>query len=178
MVGQFLFGPLGDRFGPRRVLLFGIALSVLTAVTFGFSTSLFVMALLAVSQGIAQSTGWSNLAKVMSSWFYLRERGWITGWWCTHYAVGAAVALPFAGYMMIRFGSPRPAGEEGSAIVPYWQVGFWGAAAVFSVVLFITWWLLRNRPEDVGLPSIEEYHDEKESVIKEGDTAAEESEGS
>lgn len=121
MFGQFLFGPLGDRFGPRRVLLFGIALSVLTAVTFGFSTSLFVMALLAVSQGIAQSTGWSNVAKVMSSWFSLRERGRIIGWWCTHYAVGAAVALPFAGYMMIRFGSPRPAGEEGSAIVPYWQ---------------------------------------------------------
>ena len=27
MLGQFLFGPLGDRFGPRQILLFGLGLS-------------------------------------------------------------------------------------------------------------------------------------------------------
>ena len=177
-VGQFLFGTLGDRFGPRRVLLFGLTLSILAAVAFGFSTTLVVMLLLAVAQGIAQSTGWSNVAKVMTSWFSLRERGRVIGWWCTHYAVGAAVALPFAGYMMYLFGSPKPSGKKGPAIVDFWPAGFWGPAAVLSVVLIITWLLLRNRPEDVGLPSIEEYHHEKESTIEEGDTATEESEGS
>jgi len=170
MVGQFLFGALGDRFGPRRILLFGISLSVVTAVAYGFSTSLLVMALLAVSQGVAQSTGWSNTVKIMSSWFSTRERGRIIGWWCTHYAVGAAIALPFAGFLMTQFGSVRPAGEEGSAVVPYWPAAFWGAAAVLAIVLLIAWRLLRNRPEDLGLSSIEEYHGEHEAVILEGDT--------
>ena len=36
----------------------------------------------------------------MSSWFSVNERGRVIGWWCTHYTVGAAVALPFAGWMM------------------------------------------------------------------------------
>ena len=50
MFGQFFFGPLGDRFGPRRVLLFGITLSIVASVAYGFSTSLLAMALLAVAQ--------------------------------------------------------------------------------------------------------------------------------
>ena len=174
MVGQFLFGALGDRFGPRRVLLFGISLSIATAVAYGFSTSLIVMVLLGISQGIAQSTGWSNTVKVMGSWFSQRERGRVIGWWCTHYAIGAAVALPFAGYLMTAFGTPRPAGEAGSEIIPYWPAAFWGSAAALAVVLLITWLLLRDRPEDVGLSSIEEYHGEEESVILEGDRPTDE----
>ncbi|MGI9430033.1 MAG: MFS transporter, partial [Bythopirellula sp.] len=174
MVGQFIFGPLGDRFGPRRILLFGISLSIAAAVAYGFSTTFFVMALLAVAQGVAQSTGWSNTTKVMSSWFSQRERGRIIGWWCTHYAVGAAVALPLAGYLMTRFGSPRPAGEAGSDIVPYWPAAFWGSAALVSIVLLIAWRFLRERPEDVGLSSIEEYHHEDETVILEGDVPEDE----
>ena len=169
MAGQFLFGALGDRFGPRRVLLFGLSLSVLAAVIYGFSTAFYVMAILAVAQGVAQSTGWSNTAKVMSSWFSQRERGKVIGWWCTHYAVGAAIALPLAGFLMTQFGSPRPAGEDGSTIVPYWPAAFWGAAAVVFLVLVIAWRFLRDRPEDVGLPSIEAYHNEGEAVILEGD---------
>ncbi len=178
MFGQFVFGPLGDRFGPRRVLLFGLSLSVVAAVAYGFSTSFLVMALLAVAQGVAQSTGWSNTTKVMSSWFSQRERGRIIGWWCTHYTVGAAVALPLAGYLMTRFGSPRPADEAGSAIIPYWPAAFWGAAAMVFIVLVIALFFLRERPEDLDLPSIEEYHQEQESVILEGDSSPDEPERS
>lgn len=178
MVGQFVFGALGDRFGPRRILLAGLALSIAAAVGFGFSSGFMVMGLLAVAQGVAQSTGWSNTTKVMSSWFSLRERGRVIGWWCTHYAVGAAIALPFAGYLMTVFGTPRPPGEEGSLIIPYWQAGFWGPAAALAVVLCIAFLFLRNRPEDVGLPPVEEYHGEVQSVIVEGETPEEEPEGS
>jgi OPA family sugar phosphate sensor protein UhpC-like MFS transporter len=178
MLGQFLFGPLGDRFGPRRILLCGVALSVAAAVAFGFSTGMMTMIVLSILQGVAQSTGWSNTAKVMSGWFSLRERGRVIGWWCTHYSVGAAVALPFAGYMMTHFGTPRPTGENGSDIIPYWQAAFWGPAAVLSVVFVISWRLLRSRPEEVGLPPIEEYHAEPVSVVVEGDTPEEEPEGS
>jgi OPA family sugar phosphate sensor protein UhpC-like MFS transporter len=169
MLGQFVFGPLGDRFGPRRVLLCGIALSILAAVGSGFSTVLAAFIACAVLQGIAQSTGWSNVSKTMSSWFSLRERGRIVGLWCTHYTIGAAVALPFGGWMMEHFGHLRTAAGAESQLVPYWPAAFWGPAAVLAVVLLLTWCFLRGRPEDVGLPPIEKYHGEPESLLDDED---------
>src|SRR3990172_6715243 len=56
-LGQFFFGPLSDRFGPRKILLCGMGLSVLAAVGFGFSTTLVAFLAFAALQGLAQSTG-------------------------------------------------------------------------------------------------------------------------
>ena len=117
MLGQFVFGPLGDRFGPRRILLCGLAISVAAAIGSGFSTTLTAFLVFAVVQGIGQSTGWSNTSKTMSEWFSLSERGRVVGWWCSHYTVGAAVALPFAGWLMDHFGSPRPEGQAGPCLL-------------------------------------------------------------
>jgi sugar phosphate permease len=106
----------------------------------------------------------------MSSWFSLAERGRVIGWWCTHYTVGAAIALPFCGWLMERYGIVPTAGVADAEVVPFWPAAFWGPAAVLAIVFMLTWLLLRNRPEDVGLPPIEKYHGEPESLI-EGETA-------
>jgi OPA family sugar phosphate sensor protein UhpC-like MFS transporter len=177
MAGQFLFGPLGDRFGPRRILMAGMAVSVLAAVASGFSTTFTAFLAFALVQGIAQSTGWSNVNKVMSSWFSVRERGRVIGWWCTHYTVGAVAALTFAGWMMNYFGRTET-GPDGVKLIPYWPAAFWGPAVVLSVVLVFAWRFLRNTPEEVGLPPIEKYHGEPQSVINEEDAAEPEASGS
>jgi OPA family sugar phosphate sensor protein UhpC-like MFS transporter len=169
MLGQFLFGALGDRFGPRRLLLAGMAFSILAAVATGFSTTFWAFMALAALQGIAQSTGWSNASKTMSSWFSLSERGRVIGWWCTHYTVGLAIALYFAGWMMQRFGSVETTSDGELTIVPFWPAAFWGSAAVLGVVLLLSWFLLRDRPEDVGLPPIEKYHGEAQSLLSPDD---------
>ena len=44
-----------------------------------------------------------------------------------------------------------------------------------DLVLFILF--QRNRPEDVGLPPIEQYHNEPEAVLVEGEAVAAESDG-
>jgi MFS transporter, OPA family, glycerol-3-phosphate transporter len=171
MLGQFLFGALGDRFGPRRVLLLGMSLSIFAAVATGYATAFGAFMAFAIAQGVAQATGWSNVNKVMSSWFSLRERGRVLGWWCTHYTVGSAAALAFAGWMMDYFGNYET-GASGAQLVPYWPAAFWGPAAVLAVVLALSWMFLRNRPEDVQLPPVEQYHHEPTSLISEGEAAA------
>ena len=171
MLGQFIFGALGDRFGAKRILLLGMTLSILAAVATGYSTAYMAFVALAIVQGFAQSTGWSNAAKVMSSWFSLRERGRVIGWWCTHYTVGSAAALAFAGWLMLRWSQWRSGAAASSTVPPFWPAAFWGAAAVLTAVLMVAWLLLRNRPEDVGLPPIEEYHSEPVSLLS-GETPA------
>jgi OPA family sugar phosphate sensor protein UhpC-like MFS transporter len=192
MVGQFVFGALGDRFGPRRILLIGMAISILAAVGTGLSATLTAFLAFAILQGIAQSTGWSNTTKTMSSWFSLAERGRVIGWWCTNYTVGAAVALYLAGWMMKHFGTQPPTGQaayltpfwlsifwlpadipcfacESLTVVPFWPAAFWGAAAILGIIFVLSLPLLRNRPEDVGLPSIEEYHGEPQRLLSADD---------
>lgn len=169
MLGQFIFGPLGDRFGPRRILLCGLVLSVLAAVGSGLSTTLSAFIAFAILQGIAQSTGWSNVSKTMSSWFSLRERGRVIGLWCSHYTVGLAAAGVFAGWLTDHWGGLVPASFAGYDVTPFWPAAFWGPAAVLCLVVVLAWLLLRSRPEDVGLPPIEQYHGEPESLIDDED---------
>jgi OPA family sugar phosphate sensor protein UhpC-like MFS transporter len=171
-LGQFVFGPLADRFGPRKVLLAGMGLSVLAAVGFGFSTTLAAFLAFAALQGIAQSTGWSATSKVMSLWFSLRERGRVLGWWCTHYTAGAAIATPFAGWLMEAWGRIVPAFVPGHGEALFWPAAFWGPALVLCGVMVLTWLLLRNQPEDAGLPPIEQYHAEPESRLSEDHAVA------
>jgi OPA family sugar phosphate sensor protein UhpC-like MFS transporter len=169
-LGQFVFGPLVDRFGSRTILLVGMSLSALAAAGSGFSRTAIAFLAFAILQGASQATGWTANSKVMSAWFSLRERGRVLGWWCTHYTVGAAIASPFAGWLMDALGHTSTVDGE-TKLIPFWPAAFWGPAAVLIVIMLIMWAVLRNRPEDVGLPPIEQYHHESESITDESDRA-------
>lgn len=97
-LGQFFGGRLTGRFGRRKILLCGMALSVLAAVGSRSSTILLAFLAYATLQSIAQSTGWSAVSKTMSAWFSLRVRRRVLGWGCTHYAAGATAATRVAGW--------------------------------------------------------------------------------
>jgi OPA family glycerol-3-phosphate transporter-like MFS transporter len=157
-VGQFLFGTLGDKVGTRVIVLVGALASVMTAIAMGCSNTVLWMGVLFAIQGFCQSSGWAPLAKNVGEFFSQRERGSIMGFWCTNYAFGGFAASVLAGWAADKFG---------------WRFAFFVPAGV----LFIIWVLFilfqRNRPEDVGLPPIEQYHGEQESVIDTKDSKAE-----
>src|SRR5215472_1033023 len=74
-VGQFFWGTLGDRYGTRKVVLFGMMASVVTAALMGSVKSVLWMALLFAFQGLWQASGWAPLGKNMGEFFSQRERG-------------------------------------------------------------------------------------------------------
>ncbi len=159
-VGQFVWGISGDKFGTRKILLTGLLCSVLIAVAMGLSSTVILFGVLFCIQGICQSTGWAPLVKNMSYWFSQEERGTIMGWWATNYAIGGFIASPFAGLCADYFTN--------------WRYGFFGPATALFVIWALVLVLQKNKPEDVGLESIEEYHNIKQAVLSDDDGVVEE----
>lgn len=164
-VGQFIWGMLGDKQGTRNVVLFGLFSSIVAGFAMGVSSVVLAFGVFALIQGLSQSTGWAPLAKNISNWFSLRERGVIMGWWSTNYAVGSLIAAPFAGWMADYFQN--------------WRYAFFMPALALLLITMLFIFLQKNRPQDVGLPTIEEYHNEpKTRLVFDNNVAEEPVEGS
>ena len=141
-VGQFVWGTLADRFGPRRVLLTGLAVSAVAAALMGITTAIVGFAALMIAQGLAQSSGWAPLSKNLSAFFAVSERGRVFGWWTTNYALGALVAGPFAGWWSY-------------SVFHTWRAAFISTAVVVAIVLIITAIAQRDSPKAVGLGDVD-----------------------
>jgi OPA family glycerol-3-phosphate transporter-like MFS transporter len=161
-VGQLVWGVAGDRFGARKVVLSGMFLSVIACLAMGASSSAAAFGTFFFIQGFCQSSGWAPLLKNVGAFFSQGERGRVIGFWCTNYAAGGLVATIFAGYLGQQFG---------------WRFAFYVPAVTLLGVWALFYLFQRDRPEDVGLPPIEVYHQEAAPVIREGDSPEEEPEG-
>lgn len=141
-VGQFVWGMSGDRYGTRRIILFGMLASVVMAIGMGMSNTLLMLGVFFAVQGLCQSTGWAPLSKNVGQFFSQPERGIVMGFWCTNYALGGFVASALAGFAADQWG---------------WRYAFLVPAGVLLLIWILFILLQRNRPQDVGLPSIDEY---------------------
>lgn len=99
-IGQFISGALGDRFGPRLLICIGMVVSGLAALAIGLFPAFGIVLIAFSINGLAQSTGWSNNCKLMSSWIPHGQRGRVMGIWMTCYIGGSLLANAFAGYII------------------------------------------------------------------------------
>ncbi|MEX5689549.1 MFS transporter [Pseudomonas silesiensis] len=141
-IGQFTWGILADRFGPRVVVLGGLLISAAAALVMGSFATLPIFATCMLIQGLAQSTGWSGLCKNVGSFFPAEQRGRVLGLWSSCYAFGGLVASPFAGWWAY-------------TLIGTWHAAFISSAAVVGLVALLFFIFQRNKPEDVGLPAVE-----------------------
>jgi OPA family glycerol-3-phosphate transporter-like MFS transporter len=139
--GQFNAAAIGTRLGPRRMLLVGMALSVLCNAAAGALPGFWSLIALMTINGVAQATGWPGNVGTMAHWTRRQERGTIMGFWSTNYQVGGLLAGLTASFLLGRFG---------------WQSSFFGGAVVLSAIIGLFAVLQRDRPEDVGLPALDD----------------------
>ncbi|MCA9523704.1 MAG: MFS transporter, partial [Myxococcales bacterium] len=99
-VGQFIAGAAGTRWGPRLVLLAGMAVSVGAHVVLGVANGVGTFAVFIGLNGFAQATGWSNNVGTMGNWTSRSERGRIMGLWCTNFQVGGVLASGLAAFFL------------------------------------------------------------------------------
>ena len=141
MVGQFSSAYFGRRLGPKLLLLAGMGISVACNVAFGLSNGFWTVLLFLSVNGLAQGTGWPGCIGSLAHWFRRTERGSVLGVWATCYQVGSVVASSFAAFLL---------GLAG------WRWSFFGASLVLLAVWALVLWLHPSRPEDVGLPPVED----------------------
>lgn len=136
-VGQFGFGFLSDRIGPKRVVGAGLLLIVGSNVLMGMHASVTWLLLFACLNGVGQSTGWSGLVKTMANWFNAENRGVVMAWWGTNYVLGGFLATAFATWAV----SPQaPLPQLG------WARGFLFPALLLATVLPLFFLMVTDSP--------------------------------
>jgi sugar phosphate permease len=149
-IGQFTNGQLGDKFGARKLVTIGIIISALANLAFGFTATITAMVLLWSINGYFQSTGWPLNVKTIANWFPLERRGTITGLYGSCYQAGNALSWLLSGYLASNYG---------------WRYVFWVPALIFGLSSLLFYFGIRNSPESVGLPSIEEFEDPSATAL-------------
>jgi phosphoglycerate transporter family protein len=144
-VGKFLNGIIADKSNPRYVMAIGLFCSGVANLIFGLSSMLWVMVFIWALNGWFQSMGFPPGARLLTHWYTPKEYGKIWGIFGCSHQVGAAIIFAAGGYLVLM-------GWEYVFIVP-------------SLFAFLTAVFLFNRlrdiPENMGLPPVEEYKGEK-----------------
>ena len=140
-VGKFVSGSLADLFGGRKNFLGGMLGSILFTLLFVLGGGFPLFTLAWVGNRLFQSLGWVGLVKVASRWFS----------YSTYGTVMAVLSLSFL------FGDAgcRWVMSQLMAHGVGWRGVFVAAAASLTLLLVANLALLREKPEERGLPSPE-----------------------
>lgn len=152
-LSKFVMGSIGDRANARYFMAIGLVLSALTNIFFGMSSSLVVLALCWTLNGWFQGMGWPPCARLLAHWYSQSERGRWWALWNTAHQVGGGLILLLAGYLTQYYG---------------WRMSFYVPAAIGIVCAIFLIDRLRDTPEALGLPSVEDYRNDHphEHVMK------------
>ena len=149
-VGKFLMGALSDRSNPRVFMGVGLLLTALCNFLFG-AISLFPLhVVLWGINGLFQGMGWPPCGRSMGHWYSRDERGLAFSLWNSSTNLGGGLAGLIAG-----------AAVSSSAFhVPWapWRNAFFVPGVIAALGGLYLLWRLRDTPQSVGLPPIEEYH--------------------
>ena len=141
-IGKFPSGAIADKFGGRRNFLGGMAGSIVFTLLclMGGGFPLFTLAW--IGNRFTQSLGWAGLVKVASRWFSYSTYGSVMGVLSLSYLFGDAISR---GAMSVLL-------AHGVG----WRGLFLTGACLLAVLLVCNLILLRESPEDCGLPPPEE----------------------
>jgi OPA family glycerol-3-phosphate transporter-like MFS transporter len=144
-LGRFFMGSISDRSNPRYFMPIGLLLTAFCNFAFATTSSYHMHLALWTMNGLAQSMGWAPCGRSLSHWYSIRERGTVFAFWNLAQNVGGGLVGIIAAYCTLLMG---------------WRSAFYvpGVLAVICAIYLIL--RLRDTPQSVGLPSIEEYHDD------------------
>jgi OPA family glycerol-3-phosphate transporter-like MFS transporter len=141
-LGKFVMGILSDRSNPRVFMAAGLALTAIINVIFGASSNYMVQIFLWTLNGFVQGMGWPPCGRSLAHWFSIKERGTYFAIWNIAHNVGGGLVGIVAAESAVHFG---------------WRSAFYIPAAIAAVGAIYLFVRLRDTPQSVGLPPIEEF---------------------
>ncbi|CAL7959820.1 Glycerol-3-phosphate transporter [Gammaproteobacteria bacterium] len=145
---KFLMGNVSDRSNPRFFLAAGLIVSAIINFILGFSawacSSIVVMFALLFINGWAQGMTYPPCVRVLAHWYSVKDRGLVMSFWNVSHNLGG--------------GLMGAAAVAGMWIFGEWQSLFYFPAMITAVIIIFVLITVRDTPQSVGLPSIEDYH--------------------
>ncbi|MDR3195331.1 MAG: MFS transporter [Endomicrobium sp.] len=144
-IGKFLSGMLADRCNIRAFMAFGLIGSSIINLFFGFLPSLPMLTFFWGANGALQSMGFPPVAKGLVYWFSPSERA--TKWtlWSSAHTVGTALVGILVGVCIA---------------ANHWKATFYIPGIIGLIVGVVLLFTLTDKPSSVGLPPVEEYHND------------------
>jgi MFS family permease len=155
LVAAPLIGILSDRFGARRMILWGVAALSVSLAAFSFIQQLSHLYMVSVLMVLfAAGSGPITYARVISSWFDDR-RGLAIGLTMAGLGIGGAIAPVLSQYLIDEYG---------------WRMAYRYLGAIVFVVSFpLLFLFIRNRPADANDNSPQaQNNDEATPPVEEG----------
>ena len=136
IVGKLVTGLGADLIGGRKTFLLALLLTAASNVAFGLVSSLSLFKLFNFSGQFCKAGGWPAMTKIVGHWYSPKAHGRVWSIISTSSRVGTMLALFVIGALLG---------------VASWRMAFFLTAAITLVVAVVGFFLLRERPQDVGL---------------------------
>ncbi len=144
-ISKFISGAVSDRSNPRYFMAFGLILAGFCNIAFGLSSSFWLFALFWGLNGWFQAWGWPPCCKCLTYWFNRSERGLWYSICNTSHNLGGAVIPVLTVFLAMNYG---------------WRWAMFIPAFISIGMGLVLINRLRDVPQTLGLPPIEEKHKE------------------
>lgn len=151
---QLPAGIMVDRFGPRRVVSAALLVATVGTLMFGLADSLAALYLGRLTTTLGIGVIFVSLIKLQAEWFRPREFATMTGLIVLIGNSGSLLAATPMAFLTEIWG---------------WRNSFHLIATYSLVMAAACWLIVRNRPEDIGLPNITEIesaHPVKRTLVE------------
>ncbi len=144
-VAKFIMGSVSDRSNPRLFMPTGLILTALVNFAFVSLQNYHLHLALWAMNGLFQGMGWAPCGRSIGHWYSENERGMKFAIWNVATNVGGGLAGVIAAYS---------AGWLG------WRFAFFVPGILALICALYLLLRLRDTPQSVGLPPIEEYRND------------------
>ena len=147
---QLPAGLLSDSLGPRKSVTLFLIIASAGSIIFGFAPTIKIAFLGRVMVGLGVSMVFIPTMKILSRWFHPHEFAFMTGILNAVGGIGVLAATWLLAVMTLFFG---------------WRISFELIGCCTFIIVVLVWFIVRDRPEDKGWPSLGELGKEKGKVF-------------